>query len=76
MDGFARHQHGERFIVAALENLNFGSRPEAEALEKFEEAFVFFVDADDFRLAVDTGPGSVCTDPPLLCGESGASSTD
>ena len=40
---------GQRFVVAALENIEFAGGEQVEILKEIEEAFVFFVDAENFR---------------------------
>ena len=39
---------GQRFVVAALEDIELAGGEQVEILEEIEEAFVFFIDAENF----------------------------
>ena len=39
---------GHGFVILAFQNVDPGRRPQVQALEKFEELAIFFVDANNF----------------------------
>ena len=48
VNSVAGDAESQRFVVAALENFELAGGEQVEVLEKIEEAFVFFVDAENF----------------------------
>ena len=48
MDGLVGHAEGESFVVAALKDIECCGGEQVEVLDELEEAFVLFVDAEDF----------------------------
>jgi len=49
MDGFSRGAESHGFVVLAFFDAEFCSGTQMQAVKKFQELAVFFVDADDFR---------------------------
>ncbi len=48
MHGMAGGTKGEGLVIFAFQDFEFGGGAQMEAVEEFEEAFVLFVDAEDF----------------------------
>jgi len=48
MRGPAGDEDGEGFVVRAFEDLEFRAGTKLKVFEKFEEAFIFFIDAQNF----------------------------
>lgn len=48
MHGVASGTKGHGFVVFALEDFDFGGGAKMQAFEEFQEAFLFFVDTNNF----------------------------